>query len=411
MEVSKPHQFKERCVMDYTTLPFAVPAPTEPLVFCLSPLVLHLRTLIDARDPRGRMYPLAEILTIAVLAKMSGQSRVRALAEWARHRASTLARFFGLKHATMPHPTTWSRILGEAVDPLLLEQTIATFLQGLPSSEVAARGSILVNLDGKTLRGTIPLGQTQGVHLLAVYQPDRGITLAQVAVGAKTNEIGAAPQLLEQLDLTGMVVTGDAMHTQRQLSIQIVEGGGDYLWFVKENQPELLATIKLLFEPEVVQAGWSAPAVDFTSATTVEQAHGRLDERTITLSSMLCEYCDWPYLAQVFKLERRSTNARGQVLNEVRYGITSQEASVADARSVLRQARGHWAIENQLHYRRDVSLHEDASQVRLGQAPQVLAALNNLVLGLWAQHGISNVPSAQRAFDYHFNAFLLHHAE
>lgn len=131
----------------------------------------------------------------------------------------------------------------------------------------------------------------------------------------------------------------------------------------------------------------------------------------ICLSSMLCDYCDWPYLAQVFKLERRSTNARGQVLNEVRYGITSQEASVADARSVLHQARGHWAIENQLHYRRDVSLHEDASQVRLGQAPQVLAALNNLVLGLWAQHAITNVPSAHRAFDYHFNTFLLHHAE
>lgn len=406
MEVSIHHQPHERCRMHCTTLPFAVPQPDQPAVFCLTPLLCQLRTLPDARGEQGRRYPLAELLTIAVLAKLCGHSRVRALAEWAQHRAPLLARLLGLRHPTMPHPTTGSRILGHAVDPAALESLLARILQPALPAELPARGSMLVNLDGKTLRGTIPLGQTQGVHLLALYQPDQGITLAQVAVATKTNEIGAAPTILDQIDLTGMVVTGDALHTQRALSIQIVEGNGDYLFFVKENQPDLLRSIELLFDEELVQAGWSAPPVDFTTATTIAKAHGRREERTITVSSMLAEYSDWPYLAQVFKLERTTTDALGHTTHEIRYGITSLEGKVADAATLLAYARGHWGIENKLHYRRDVTLQEDMSQVRMGHAPQVLAALNNLVLGLFGQRGVTNVPAASRAFEFHFNAFL-----
>ena len=101
--------------------------------------------------------------------------------------------------------------------------------------------------------------------------------------------------MLGQLDLTGMLITGDAMFTQRALSIQIVEGGGDYLWIVKDNQPSLRDDIELLFEEEYVSAGWSAPAVDFTLARSVDGGHGRIEERVLTASSMLADYSDWPY--------------------------------------------------------------------------------------------------------------------
>jgi predicted transposase YbfD/YdcC len=104
------------------------------------------------------------------------------------------------------------------------------------------------------------------VHLLAAYLPEQGVVLLQVAVDGKENEIVTVPVLLAQLELTGMLITGDAMFTQRALSIQIVEAGGDYLWMVKENQPTLRSDIELLFDEECVSMGWSAPPVDFTSA-------------------------------------------------------------------------------------------------------------------------------------------------
>ncbi len=140
----------------------------------------------------------------------------------------------------MPHLTTWGRILGQAIDPQKLELVVSQFFKEHLSQQIPPRGSLLLNLDGKTLRGSIPAGCTRGVHLLAAYLPEYGVVLAQVAVDQKENEIVAAPRRLSQLDLGGLVVSGDAMHTQKNLSVQVVKQGGDYLWCVKENQPDLL---------------------------------------------------------------------------------------------------------------------------------------------------------------------------
>jgi hypothetical protein len=185
------------------------------------------------------------------------------------------------------------------------------------------------------------------------------------------------------------------MFAHRRLSTQIVEAGGDYFWWVKDNQPSLLADLELLFTEEYVRAGWSAPPVDFTTATTIEKGHGRLEQRVLTASSMLADYQDWPYLAQVVKVERTRTTKLKET-HEVAYGITSLPAADADAARLLALGRGHWRIENGLHYRRDVTLQEDASRVRRGQAPQVLAALNNLVCGLCGRAGVGNLAAVQR---------------
>jgi predicted transposase YbfD/YdcC len=295
----------------------------------------------------------------------------------------------------MPHLTTWTRVFAHAVLLEAFEQVVAQLSAPVSTAEVPARGSLQVCLDGKTLRGTIPLGQRSGVHLLAAYHAEQGVVLAQVAVDAKANEIVAAPQLLEQVQLTGVVVSGDAMFAQRHLSTQIVEAGGDYFWWVKDNQPSLLADLELLFTEEYACAGWSAPPVDFTTAATIEKGHGRLEQRVLTASSLLADYQDWPYLAQVVKVVRTRTTKLKQT-HEVAYGITSLPATDADAARLLALGRGHWRIENGLHYRRDVTLKEDASQVRRGQAPQVVAALNNLVCGLCGRAGLSNLAAVQR---------------
>lgn len=182
-----------------------------------------------------------------------------------------------------------------------------------------------------------------------------------------------------------------------------MESGGDYLWVVKDNQPQLRDDIEQLFLPEPNELGISALPTDFTTARTIEKGHGRMEERVRTASSMLHEYANWPYLAQVCKLERSVTTTLG-THTTVRYGITSIPNRVADAARLLQLVRrvpsGCWGIENGLHYRRDVTLAEDRSLVRLGHAPHTLAALNNTVLGLFARHQQSNVPQAQRRFNY-----------
>jgi predicted transposase YbfD/YdcC len=393
--------------MDSTTIPFTIQLPTAmPFAFSVQALLDRLQTLTDKRDPRGVRYPLDVLLLIAVLARLAGHSRLEPMADWARLRAAELAALLGLKRATMPHQSTWSRVLGHAIDVHELEETLGQFFRAQQAmAEVPARGSIILAIDGKTVRGTIPAGQTRGVHLLAAYLPERGVTLAQVAVARKENEIVAAPSLLKRLDLTGVVVTGDAMHAQRALSRQIVEAQGDYCWFVKENQPDLLASLELLFERPRLAQGWSDPTTDFTTAQQVDKGHGRLEERIITVSRMLRDYADWPYLDQVFRLERRVITGDTTV-SEVRYGITSLPPSVASARRLLTVTRTEWGIENGLHYRRDVTLHEDAGQVRRGHAPQVLAALNNTVIGLVLQTGARNLAAAQRAFAYAFERML-----
>jgi predicted transposase YbfD/YdcC len=394
-------------VMQYSSLPFTLVGSDEPYVIDVGALYTAAETLVDRRKARGRQYSLALIVTVAVLAKLAGYSRVEAVADWAKLRCHALHALFGTKRARMPHHTTWSRILGTALDVAALEQVGQQLFCPPSLGEVPDRCSIAVALDGKTIRGTIPRGQCRGVHLLAAYAPNQGVVLFQVAVDRKENEIVAAPVVLQQLALRGTLITGDAMFTQRALSIQIVEAEGDYLWMVKDNQPTLREEIELLFEPACVSAGWSAPPVDFTTARTVESGHGRIEERILTTSSMLAEYSNWPYLAQVFKLEYWCKDTQtGKVTTAVRYGVTSAPVTVMDAKGLLTATRSHWGIETGLHSRRDGSLAEDGMRTRTGQAPHVLAILNNVVLGLLGRQGIRNVAEAQRSIAYHLDRFL-----
>jgi predicted transposase YbfD/YdcC len=254
-------------------------------------------------------------------------------------------------------------------------------------------------MDGKTLRGTIEPGQTRGVHLLAVYGVESGVVLKQVNVLSKENEISAAPKVLAGLELTGKVVTGDAMFTQRDLSSQIVEAGGQYLWRVKDNQPHLRADIERLFGPEKVPLGSAPLPTDFQSVTTTRKGHGRLETHTLTSSALLNATSDWPYLAQVFRLVRdvRYTKS-GKISHDVIYGITSFPSACAAPKRLLDLYRRHWAIENKLHYCRDVTFHEEACRLAMATAAQIIAALNNLVLALLRARGFSAIAAARRRF-------------
>jgi predicted transposase YbfD/YdcC len=260
-----------------------------------------------------------------------------------------------------------------------------------------------IALDGKTIRGTIPSGESHGLHLMAAYVPAQGRVLRQVVVDGKENEISAAPRVLEKLDLQGKIVTGDALLAQRTLSRQVVAAGGDYVWTVKDNQPTLHADIAELFKPTAPLAkGFNTGPTDFRHAHTVGTGHGRIETRTLTASSLLGELHDWPGLAQVFRLERTTRLvARGTTRHEVAYGITSLSAHAASPAQLLDVVRQHWGIENGLHYRRDVTFHEDAGRTLTWPLAHALAVIHNLLLGLLPHTGQPDLAQARRHFAAH----------
>ena len=384
--------------MDYSTFTFNLAGDAEGLIFDVGSLYARLLTLTDKRKRRGVRFPLAVILVAVILAKLAGQDKPQGIADWAKLRQGLFGQALGLKRVQIPHANTYRRVLQEVVEVQELSKVVEEFLTALPE----VRRATHLTVDGKTVRGTIPAGETKGLHLLAVYLPGLGITLRQVEVAGKTNEIPVAHELLKGLDLQGKIVTGDALHTQRDTSGQIVEAGGDYLWLVKDNQAGLKQAIELVFAPQVCAPAFSPSPTDFRQAQTCNKGHGRIETRTLTTSSLLHGELTWPYLNQVFKLERTLASLQGQpVRSEIVYGLTSLPATEAGPERVLTLQREHWAIENELHDRRDVTLGEDACRVKDHGLAQVLATFNNLVVALLLRASHHNAAQAQRRFDAH----------
>ena len=383
--------------MEYNTarIEIQVPLSEDGYVFDIGSLLALFYKLIDKRKARGKRYELALVLVLVVLAKLAGEDAPTGIAEWARHREGMLISLLKVARAHLPSHNTYRRVLRDVVEVSELQAVIREFLMGLPG----VGQSVLLALDGKTLRGSIPTGQTHGVHRLAAYLPHEGIVLFQLAVGSKENEISAAPQVLQALDLRGKIVRADALLTQRELSIQIVKAGGKYLWVVKDNQPETRKAIETLFRPVSALPGTSLPANDFRTAHTTTQEPGRIEQRTLTASSLLKDYLPWPYVEQVFRLERRRiTLTTGKVEQEVVYGLTALTAQEAGPERLLGWRRDYWGIENGLHHRRDVTLHEDATRLLAPHLAEVMALINNLVIGLTLHEGWKNLAQARRHY-------------
>jgi predicted transposase YbfD/YdcC len=384
--------------MDYSTFTFELDCDAEGAVIEVASLYARLETLTDKRHRQGLRYPLPLILVALVLGKLAGEDKPEGIAAWAQLRKDLFIQAFGLKQPNMPHANTYRRVLQTVV----VVNELAAVVDGFLAELLAADPAEHYALDGKTLRGTRARGERQGLHLLAVYVPGKGLTLRQLEVAEQTNEIPVAQQALERLDLQGKIVTGDALHTQRETSALIVEAGGDYLWLAKENQARLQQDIAQLFAPEVCVPGFSPAPTDFQTIHQVHKGHGRIEKRSLTVSSLLTESSNWPYLAQVFKLERFITTLAGEVLrNEVVYGLTSLATAEANPQRLLTLQRQHWAIESELHYRRDVSLGEDACRCKHRPMAHALAILNNLVIALLLRNHNPNAPQAQRYYNAH----------
>jgi predicted transposase YbfD/YdcC len=259
----------------------------------------------------------------------------------------------------------------------------------------AQNGQVLrgQSVDGKDIRGVRAHGNPQ--FLVSLARHDSAYVLGQVVVDEKTNEITAVPALLAGRDLRGTVTTMDALLTQGDVARQILNQGGHYLMVVKKNQLNLYRAIELLFRTPPVPA---RPG-EVLRYRYHGKAHGRLEQRTLESSIALNSYLDWPGVAQVLRRTcRRIRVSTGLVESETTYGITSLPRALAGPELVERFWRGHWTIENRLHYVRDETLGEDRCQVHTGTAPQVLATLRNGILSLLRYHGWSNIAEANRRY-------------
>lgn len=382
--------------MDYNSQVSKREVDENGLIFAIDSLYEYLRKITDTRQAKGKRYGLATLLILIILAKMCGEDKPSGICDWVGKRVRLLRELKILKRPQAPCHMTYRRVLQNIIPADEWEQLLHDYHQQRLESEQ----DILITIDGKTVRGTIPRGELRGTHLLTVYVPEQGLALVQAQVDQKENEIVVAPQVLKQVNLQGAIVLGDAMHTQREISRQIVAAGGDYVWFVKGNQARTLWAIQKLFVHEVCNLRQGAALrKDFQTCVQVSKAHGRLEIRTIFVSTLLNDYLDWPHVAQVFRLERIRWHSfpRGRT-RQLIYGLTSRPPERSSPRHLLDLTRTYWGIENGLHYRRDVTFHEDATRMTLGNAGRIMAALNNLVIGLCLRVHGPNVAQARRFF-------------
>ena len=384
--------------MEYSTLQPWQEIGETGVVHDIGSLYGWFHHICDPRGAKGKWYSLVMLLVVIFMAKLAGKDKPDEIADWAKNHAEELAEMMKLKRKQMPSHSTIRRVFHSILDEAEFDRMAQEYQQ----QEQSGGGEVLA-MDGKTLRGTRIAEQERSDHVLSIYEVEGQSVLAQEAVESKENEIVAAPRVLEEVSLKGKIVTGDAMHTQKTTSQQIVAGGGDYLWPVKENQPRLYEAIQRLFAPDNPKPGFGKIETDFLTVCKTNYGHGRFEKRTMQTSAMLNDYLDWPKVGQVYRLEREFSWIRqGKVYKtscETEFGLTSLPRDQASPAKVLQVRRAHWWVETGLHYRRDVTFHEDDTRMTIGAAGRVLATIHNLIIRLIKRSGHQNAAKARRHFE------------
>jgi predicted transposase YbfD/YdcC len=338
----------------------------------------------DPRKSHGLRYDLPFLLTCLVAALLCNCDGSEAVAQWCRDQRTLLGQVFGPRLFLCPSGSLYRWLLPR-LDAAALERVVGTWVQ---ATTTTATDEPLA-LDGKTVRGASS-GEQVAPHLLAFCTHQSQETFWQIRVSEKTNEIPVAKQELGHLPIQGRVCTADALHTHAEFVRLLHELKGETVLTVKGNQPTLFADLTTYF---------TDPHAHYLHDQTVDRRRGRTEVRTIKVSTEMNAYlaASWPLVAQVAQLTRVVTKST-VTTTEVVYLITTLSPSQASPRRLLELNRGHWSIENQLHYVRDVSFGEDRSRVRTGHAPQILAALRNLTITLIHRFGSSHIRATRRHF-------------
>jgi predicted transposase YbfD/YdcC len=371
-------------------------------------LVEAFSVVPDPRKARGIRHSVLAILLLGACAVLTGARSFAAIAEYAHDTGRAVLELLGVG-AAVPHESTIRRVL-QNLDPDAVDAAMRTWAlaqladRPVPIGVPVREQRQVLALDGKTVRGahiptsadttdTTDTGSSGGgyrqPHLVSVLDQGSGAVLGQVTVAEKGSEVAAFTTLLDQVDLTDVLVTADAVHTNRHHADYLHERGGHYLLTAKGNQPTLLRRLRALPWKQIGVAGRERG-----------RGHGRIETRSISVVSL--DPCPdqggqfFPHAAQAIKVVRRRRALNSTKWTTVTvYAITSLTGRQADPALLARWLRGHWAIET-LHWVRDVSFDEDRSQVRTGNGPQIMAALRNLVVTALRLAGVTNVAAALR---------------
>jgi predicted transposase YbfD/YdcC len=342
----------------------------------LSPrFVEHFSALKDPRIERGKLHDLMDILVLAVCAQMAGAEGWEAIAAFGQSKLEWLRRFVPLKNG-VPSPDCIAYVISR-LSPKDFQKCFIGWVEGMCEQTPGE----IVAVDGKTARGSQDRKNGKGpLHMVSAWAAANRMVLGQEATEEKSNEITAIPKLLE---LRGCIVTIDAMGCQREIAAQIVDQGADYVLGLKGNQGSMHEAVEDFFVT-AESTGFKDVEYDYQEETDGEHGRGETRRYWITEDLRTLPRTElWKGLRSIGMVERTG-EAGGKRTVERRYFINSIPA---DAKLFARAVRGHWGIENQLHWRMDVVFKEDASRIRKGFAPAIMTSIRHLCINLFQKEG------------------------
>jgi predicted transposase YbfD/YdcC len=336
----------------------------------------HFEELEDPRVARTRRHPLVNVVVIGICAVICGAQHFTEMEEFGKKKKAWLARFLDLTNGIPSHDTF------NAVFALLKpEQFERCLLSWIMSLVEVTEGQILA-IDGKTLRGSYNTGDSRAaIHMVSVWATVNHVSLGSLVVDEKSNEITAIPRLLELIDISGALVTIDAMGCQKEIARKIVQEGGDYVLAVKDNQPKLHEAIGQFFDEQLEEDFAHTPCRKYEAQ---EEGHGRVEQRYYFLTPVPEDFAvrgQWHQL-KALGLAINITEREGKETSEVRYFILSKYVS---GKRFAQAVRSHWSIENNLHWQLDVTFREDDLRIREGHAPANMSILMRTALALLKQ--------------------------
>jgi len=394
-------------LVDLTTFDPAGQVSQESLSVDPVSLYQAFEEVKDGRGRKGKRYPLALILTLIMLGKMAGETKIEGIIDWTNERKNKIKKLLNWPK-DFPSHKTYDYALSKS-DHQEVARAIAKVIISARSgnqcsddksttTDKASTGKeklIHTAVDGKVMRGTLKHGRDDQppVHLLTFYECESGIVLDQFSVGKKENEYSICKSILHPLLVKGRIITADAGIGYKDLCTIVHAMGGYYEIPIKDNHPAVRQDLISFFEDKGIDRS------EFQYHKETNKGHGRLEVREIWTSTQMNRFFakEWAGIAQVFMI-KRTVVEKDETRIEIVYGLTSLSRKKANAERVLYYNRKHWSIENRLHHRRDVTLGEDASQTRISGAPAVLAALNGGILALMDFLGVKNVAKQMRHF-------------
>lgn len=353
----------------------------------ITTLWFMLHEIADPRRPQGKRHDLPTLLTLAVLAICCGQESFQAMHEWSINYQEMLTTHVGFLSGHMPDAATFHRVFAR-LDRFSFEEVVGKWLRAVIPTEKGEG----IGLDGKSLHGT-------SFHLVAAFSHIAKGVLFEIGTEDKGKELVVGPEVIKHLTIKDRVVTADALFAQRQLCRQIVKDGGGFCIRVKGNQETLERDIHLYFK----DLPFKAPVASYK---TTDRWKGQIEKRTVTVSSdpQVISYLCWPGLTHIWYLKKEVTKNNKTTCTES-VGIASLPedlfANKNTAQQISGYIRGHWGIENRLHRTRDMVFNEDHATIRKGSAPQIMAAVKNIVLSIFHRATVRNFKTAQRRFAAH----------